>query len=63
MGKQFIKVSFTKAVHYVYIFIDINTSVYTYVNKPLKKKKNLQRVCKTPMTVLVSFVRLVKIPF
>ena len=40
MDKQFLKVSFTKAVLYMYICVYINTSIYTYRKKPLKKEKN-----------------------
>ena len=38
MDKQFVKVSFTKAVLYVYTFVYIDISVYTYEKRLLKKK-------------------------
>ena len=61
MNKQFVKVSLTKAVCYVYTCVYINTYIYTYIKAFIKDK--YQRVHKTTMIALVSFVGLAKVPF
>ena len=61
MDKQFINVSLTKAMGYIYTCVFINTYVYACIKAFIKEK--YQRVHKTTMIVLVSFVGLAKIPF